>query len=250
MTNVHSKIKNESDIEQYPELELETQECDSYECICWLDIQWKNCRSYEDLINCMVKYIKGEILNSPLTIKPFDCSDQEFKNCLIKLNEYGCFTIDSQEFRDEIYNNTRYKQREYLNFAYKLKPNQTLSSIMENFDCRGLYYMAHEYYKCDTPTCKINCKEYYQTDNLDEIDFDNDEIWISKHQKLKKNTNSRTYKKTVYVAMIEDIDYEYYNFSKYIPDFYDNLVIFVVWNNIWERVHNRYMIDKVIESLQ
>ena len=104
MTNVHSKIKNESDIEQYPELELETQECDSYECICWLDIQWKNCRSYEDLINCMVKYIKGEILNSPLTIKPFDCSDQEFKNCLIKLNEYGCFTIDSQEFKDEIYN--------------------------------------------------------------------------------------------------------------------------------------------------
>ncbi len=252
MTNVHSKILNEPDLEPEPKSESysEPQDCNTYECTCWLDKQWKNCKIYGDLINCMVKYTKGEILNTPVSTKPFECLDPEFKNCLIKLNEYGCFTIDSQEFRDVIENNTRYKQREYLNFAYKLKPNQKLSSIMENFDCRGLYYMAHEYYKCDSPNCKTRCKEYYQTDNLEEINYDNDEIWITKHQKLKKNAKSRIYKKTVHVAMSEDIDYEYNIFSKYIPDFYDNLVIFVVWNNIWERVTNRYMIDKVIESLQ
>ena len=256
MTNIQSKIVNKIETDPEPELETElekeseSQGCNSYECTCWLDIQWKNCKTHDDLVKCMVKYINGEILNTPLTIKPFECLDLEFKNCLIKLNEYGCFTIDSQEFRDEIENNTRYRQREYLNFAYKLKPNQKLSSIMENFDCRGLYYMAYEYNKCDNPNCKTSCKEYYQTDNLDEINFNNDEIWISKHQKLKKNAKSRIYKKTTYVAMSEDIDFEYNKFSKSIPDFYDNLLIFVVWNNIWERVHNRYMIDKVIESLQ
>jgi len=261
MTNVQSKLvnvieieiendnENENDNDNENENSQDSQGCNTYECTCWLDKQWKTCRTYDDLIKCMVKYVKGEILNTPLSMKPFECDDSEFKNCLIKLNEFGCFTIDSQEFKDVIDNNTRCKQREYLNFAYKLKPNQKLSSIFENFDCRGLYYMAHEYYKCNNPQCKTSCKEYHQTDNLDEINYDNDEIWISKNQKQKKNAKSRIYKKTVHIAMTEDIDYEYNKFSKYIPDFYDNLIIFVVWNNIWERVHNRYMIDKVIESL-
>lgn len=242
MTNVQSKIANDP--------EPETQGCNTYNCTCWVDKQWKNCKTYDDLINCMVKYVKGEIANTPISIEPFTCDDPEFRNCLIKLNEFGCFTIDSNEFKDEIKNNTRYRQREYLNFAYKLKPNQKLSTIMENFDCRGIYYMAHEYYRCDNPTCKTNCKEYYQTDHLEDINFDNDEIWISKQQKLRNNVKSRIYKKTVYVAMSEDIASEYNEISNYIPYFYDNLVIFVVWNNIWERVHNRYMIDKVIECLQ
>jgi hypothetical protein len=241
MTNIHSKIVKE--IEPLPI----TEECNKTGCTCWLNNQWKKCKTFEDLLRCMSKYITGEILSMPLCIEPFKCDDPEFRNWLLKLIDIGVFVIDGNEFKDEIENNTRYRQREYLNFAYKLKPTQKLSTIMENFDCRGIYYMAQEYYRCNNPKCKTNCKEYYQTDNLDKINFDNDEIWISKHQKLRNNVKSRAYKKTVHVCMPEDIAYGYNEFSKYVPGFYDNLVIFNVWNNIWERVHNRYMIEKVIE---
>ena len=259
MTNSYSKliyedeILNSQIINQEPneqQKKQSNQKCNTISCTCWLDKQWKKCKTYDNLLKCMKKYYDGYILNMPLTTEPFDCDDPEFRSYLIKLSECGAFIVDTQEFKDEIKNNTRYKQREYLNFGYKLKPNQTLSTIMEKFDCKGIYYMALEYYRCNNPTCKTNCKEYYQTDNLDKINFENDEIWISKHQKLNVKSNSRIYKKTMHVAMPEEIDYGYDKFAIYDPNFYDNLIIFNVWNNIWERVHNVYMIDKIIECLK
>jgi hypothetical protein len=269
MTNSQSKLLNEintintineiikieqknEEYEKYEEYDEydEYDDCNDNNCICWLDIQWKECNTYDDLLKCMKKYIKGEIINMPLSTEPYKCEDSEFIKCLEKLINIGIFVVDMQPFRDEIQNNTRYRQREYLNFAYKLKPNQKLSTIMEKFDCNGIYYIAQEYYRCNNPNCKDNCSEYYQTEFLDKIDFNNDEIWISKHQKLKNNVKSRIYKKTVHICFPEDIEYGYNEFARFVPDFYENLVIFNVWNNIWERVHNRYMIDKVIECFK
>ena len=259
MSNSQSKLINEvNEVNEVngeikPLQTLQTsQKCNENNCMCWLDIQWKKCRTYDDLISCMKQYIIGEILTMPLSIEPYECDDVEFINCLEKLSNSGAFIVDMQPFRDEIQNNTRYRQREYLNFAYRMKPHQRISDIMDSFDSSGIYYTALEYYRCNNPDCKINCSEYYQTDNLDNICFDNDEIWISKHQKLKSKTNvkNRPYKKTMHISMPEDIEYGYNVFSKFVPDFYENLVIFNVWNNMWERVHNRYMIDKVIECLK
>ena len=266
MTNAQSKIVNEelkpsqtsqtSQTLQTPQI---PQKCNDTECTCWLNIEWKQCKTYNDLLTCMIKYIKGEILTMPLSIEPYKCDDTEFINCLEKLINIGAFVVDMQPFRDEIQNNTRYRQREYLNFGYKLKPHQTLSNIMDSLNSKGIYYMVKEFYRCNNPNCTTNCSAYYQTDYIDNINFDNDEIWISKQQKLKSkiknnsnsnNTKNKAYKKTMHISMPEDIQCGYDEFNKLIPNFYDNLLIFNVWNNIWDRVHNRYMIDKVIECLE
>ena len=62
INTINEIIKIEHKNEDYDEPDAydeydEYDECNDNNCICWLDIQWKECNTYDDLLKCMKKYI-------------------------------------------------------------------------------------------------------------------------------------------------------------------------------------------------
>ena len=195
---------------------------------------WNMCQSYEDIQHTMISFIKGEIYRTPTHMGALVEKEPQYIDKLIKLNTLGAITEGGQQFENTYTINECHMQREYLIFAYKLKINETLESILDKIKNSDFFYQALDY----------NNNTYYQSDEIGLIDFKNPEFWVTRTKDLKTNT----YENHTHLVCPEDIPTIFEEYQNIVEDFYDNVIIFEVWSKNWERNENGiYLLDKVIQ---
>jgi hypothetical protein len=228
----HKYESNESD---NSDVMYDTDDTDSYSISTYTidKLQWKQCKTYEDVRLTMLEFLKGNINWAPTHYGPLLDKDPIYRQKLIQLNSLGVISENGQEYTKEQLINSQFMQREYLVFGYKLKHNETIISVLTKFNEADFFYQALDY----------NTNTYYQTDTLDTIDFNNSEFWVTK----TKNYDTKTTENHTHLVCPEDMNTVFDKYQEIVNDFYDDLIIFEVWSKSWKRPKNGiYLLDKII----
>jgi hypothetical protein len=233
--NEHNHESNDSDVMYDTDDTDNTDDTDTYSISKYtLDkLQWKQCKTYEDVRLTMLEFLKGNINWAPTHYGPLLDKDPIYKQKLIQLNSLGVISINGQEYIKEQTINSQFMQREYVVFGYKLKINESITNVLTKFNEADFFYQALDY----------NTNTYYQTNTLDTIDFDNPEFWVTK----TKNYDTQTTDNHTHLVCPEDIANVFNEYQKIVNNFHDDVIIFEVWSKSWKRPKNGiYLLDKII----
>lgn len=196
---------------------------------------WSRCNTFSKLLENMALFVNGELPNTPTHMGYLEDTNPEYITRLVHLNNIGVLTDNGQEFVYDVTTKYINMQREYLVFAYEIKPNQSLDSIIQKFDNSDLFYYAINYAD----------KKVYQSSYLGYIGFNNPEFWLTRDYLIE----SKTFENHTHVAEPKHLLNCFENFQYYTNNFYDGKIFFHVWSRTWN-YNKTYLADIVIQCFE
>jgi hypothetical protein len=201
---------------------------------------WYYCNSWGDLLCHMLKFLKGEYIDTPSHFGPLQEKDPLYKEKLIKLNALGVISENGQEFEQIHRLNKSYMQREYLVFAFKSRDDSHLQTILDKFQKADFYFQAFAH---DT---KLPTK-YFISTGLQLIGCDENEYWVTR----TLNHNTKEYDNHTHLVCYEDMPNILVEYCDILETVLDNLVIVQGWAKTWDFPKDGiYLLDKIIQCFE